>query len=134
LDHFGLGAALEWYAADFEQRTGVGCSLDLPDPPPDLGDEEALALFRVAQECLTNTARHARASHVEISLETRPDAVVLRLRDDGRGCDATRLDDPRRSGLRGLRERIDRMHGTLRIAQRPGAGLVVEVRLPRRAL
>ncbi len=134
LDHFGLGAALEWYAADFERRTGLTCSLELPAQDPEIDDEQALTLFRVAQECLTNTARHARASHVDIGLREHGSGTTLTLCDDGIGCTPDVLRESGRAGLRGLRERITRLHGTLTVVPEPAGGLRVEARLPRPAL
>lgn len=123
LDHFGLVAALDWYVGEFSARTGLRCSTTLPASDPVLPPELALALFRGAQECLTNAQRHARAQHVEISLEIADDQLLLRIGDDGIGCDAGALAASERCGLRGLRERLRTIGAALTIDSSPGQGL-----------
>lgn len=131
LDDLGLAAAIEWQAQEFERRTETACVVDA-----DLGDLEperdlSTEVFRIFQEALTNVARHASASLVDVKLSRRDHHLVLSVRDDGRGMAP---DAPtRRSslGLLGLMERAHRLGGVLEI-ESPAAGgtnLVLDVPL-----
>ena len=130
LDHFGLVAALDWYTGEFAQRSGLACRARLPDFEPTLSTPVALALFRAAQECLTNAGRHARASLVQIELSITAGLARLEISDDGSGCSAGAIDGSQRFGLRGLRERLRALGGTLVIETAPGAGLRACITLP----
>ncbi len=129
LDDLGLVAACEWLAHDFQQRSGVPCELvvgaglDLPDP-------YATAVFRVLQESLTNIAKHAAATQVEATLERAQDAVVLTVRDNGQGFVPSAPRKHGSYGLVGLRERAYLLGGDIRIESAPGAGTLVEMRIP----
>lgn len=115
LDSLGLVAAIEWQAQDFARRLGIRCSVDLPEEELHLPSEMATDLFRVFQELLTNISRHAQASRVDLILEATPQAVHLEVKDNGRGM--TPGDQSRPSlGLLGIRERLDRWGGVLKIA------------------
>ena len=95
---------------------------------PDLGDEGELVVYRVAQEALTNVARHARASHAELGLGRQGDFLVLRVVDDGHGLGRR---PPEGAGIQGMRERAQLVGGTLELRDREGGG--TEVRLVVRA-
>ena len=97
LDSLGLSAAIEWQMKDFAAHSGIRCKTSLPDGPLDLGREPSTALFRILQESLTNVARHAAATAVETSLQWQPGQIVLRVKDNGRGIPAAKLEDPRSS-------------------------------------
>lgn len=94
--------------------------------------EIELALFRIAQEAVSNARRHGAADHVRVTLETRPGVVKLAVVDDGRGFDPdrTRAAPERGDGIPGMGERAAQLGGLLRIAAAPGAGTRVEVLLP----
>ena len=130
LDSLGLSAAIEWQIKDFAARTGIQFKTSLPDGPLDLGREPSTALFRILQESLTNVARHAAATAVETSLQWQPGQIVLRVKDNGRGIPAAKLEDPRSVGLVGMRERALLLGGQCEISVRPGEGTTIEVRLP----
>ncbi|MGH8631924.1 MAG: PAS domain S-box protein, partial [Burkholderiales bacterium] len=88
LDDYGLVAALRWYASLFERRTGIEVSvLPAADSAPRLSAEAEAALFRIAQEAMTNVAKHARARHLRITLRQGAVNVILRIADDGCGFD-----------------------------------------------
>ncbi len=115
LDSLGLVAAIEWQAQDFARRLGIRCSVDLPEEELHLPSEMATDLFRVFQELLTNISRHAQANRVDLILEATPQAVHLEVKDNGRGMKPG--DQSRPSlGLLGIRERLDRWGGVLKIA------------------
>jgi signal transduction histidine kinase len=135
LDDFGLEAALRWLAEGFSTRTSIDARLE-SNFPGRLEDQTETHLFRIAQEALTNIARHAGAAHVEMKLTSGAGAVVLSVRDDGRGLANPRaaLDAPlgRGLGLVGMRARAAAMGGELDVRSRPGEGVVIEVRVPLR--
>ena len=93
----------------------------------------ATTVFRMLQETLTNVARHAGATQVEITLQIGPEEVLLRVGDNGRGISEEERTDRRSLGLVGLRERAIACGGELSIEGRPGAGTVVSARIPTRA-
>jgi two-component system sensor histidine kinase UhpB len=124
LDHLGLASALGNLANGFEQRTHVRVRRQLDRGLPPLNPDVELVIYRVAQESLTNVARHAQATEVLLSLVRGKDSVVLRVVDNGRGFDPGRAEG---GGLRGIRERALIVGGAAAIKPGPGGG--VEVRL-----
>jgi len=130
LDDLGLIPAVEWLVQNFTQRTGIACELAIGTPELELEDPYATTVFRIIQESLTNAARHARATQVEVTLERSGDAVLLCVRDNGAGFSP---DDPRKPnsyGLLGLRERAYLLGGEVRIDSAPGRGTGIEVSIP----
>src|ERR671926_184745 len=85
LDHLGLVSALTELSRKFADQSGLRIERRFADGLPTLSDEAEIAVYRIAQESLTNVARHAHASRVELALEAGVDSVVLRVADDGRG-------------------------------------------------
>lgn len=131
LDSLGLPAAIEWQTEDFSRRTGLACSVTLPDGEFTLDRERATALFRILQESLTNIARHARASTVKVSLVQQNGAIELTVQDDGSGINNAAAADPRSIGLIGMSERAQAFGGALMIVGTPGRGTSVTARIPR---
>lgn len=129
LDDLGLHAALRWLAEDARQKLHLEVDLHILVPAdqvyPPLYE---ITLFRVAQESLTNVARHAQARHVLLELAEDKKNLLLLVHDDGRGSDGT----PRRAGLgiTGMRERVSLLNGTLTIYSEGGKGTRVEATLP----
>jgi PAS domain S-box-containing protein len=130
LDDLGLSAAVEWQVLDFGRRTGLSTSLSLDESADALGNAPATALFRILQEALTNVAKHASASRLNVRLERRDGEVWLEIADDGRGIRPADMADPSRLGLLGMRERADAFGGTVGITALPDVGTTVVVRLP----
>ena len=130
LDTMGLSAAVEWLARDFATRMRIECRVEVPERDPALGRDGATALFRILQESLTNMARHAAATRVDVFLQAGSEGVVLRVDDNGRGIKEEVLNDPRSFGLTGMRERALLLGGSCSVRGRSGAGTTVEVRLP----
>ena len=126
LDDLGLVPALTALAATFAERTGLRVYRRLDEDLPPLAAEAELALFRVAQESLTNAARHSGSSRVELWLQSDDDDVLLRVRDHGQGVDGTRPG----SGIRGMRERALLIGGELTIETAVGGGAEVRLRIP----
>jgi signal transduction histidine kinase len=132
LDHLGLEAALEWEATKFHARTGIRCRVESRPARFELDPLCATVLFRIAQESLTNVARHAHAGAVRLSLRKQKNRVVLEVRDNGRGISERELKDPRSTGLLGMRERARLLGGELHIVATPGRGTKVVVSIPAR--
>ena len=128
LDDLGLAAALDQLARELKEETGIElqCERVIHDATPALPDSINTALFRIAQEALTNVVRHAAARRVTLKLEVAPKSVVLSIRDDGRGFDVERMQADARSGigLRNMRERLDAIGGTLSLTSEPGNTIV----------
>ena len=129
LDDLGLIDALEWQAGDFEKRTGISCVFTRHQVP-EVDEYLAIAVYRVAQEALTNVARHSGAGHVEMRLVAQGGILTLTVRDDGRGFDPQSLAEKDKIGLAGMQERAALAGGVLEIRSRPGQGTEVRLRLP----
>jgi len=130
LDDLGLVAAIEWQAQEFQKRTGIECvvSSDLKDTI--LDQDLNTAFFRIFQETLTNIIRHAQASRVDVNLRQEEGALVLEVKDNGRGISEAELNDTRSIGVLGMRERAALLQGELQITGVPGQGTTVAVRIP----
>jgi signal transduction histidine kinase len=128
LDDFGLEAALRWLCEGFSHRTGIqtefksGISGRLPD-------ETETHLFRLAQEALTNVARHSGAHNAIVTLESQGGEVCLSIRDDGHGLAAAGA-GPRGMGMIGMRARARSVGGDLSVRSKAGQGVEIEVRVP----
>ena len=135
LDDLGLVAALRWYLTAYERRRQVVCQFSA------IGDESVLpieyktVLFRIAQEALTNVAKHAAATQVVVTLVIEPLQASLTVRDNGQGFDPAVVSSQRTPhvagwGLVGIRERALLLGGECEIASRPGEGTVIQVTVP----
>jgi len=130
LDDLGLVAAIEWQTEEFENRTGIRCTLTV-DPEDIMIDEKlSTTVFRVLQETLTNVARHAQATRVQVSLTEKEGILKLRVRDNGKGITKEQISDSQSLGIIGIRERVHQWGGTIKISGRPGKGTTVVVRIP----
>ncbi len=129
LDH-GLIAAVEWQAKEFAARTGIDLDVACPNDEIELAPNVSTALFRVFQETLTNVARHAEASRVSVELVSDGDIVTLIIQDNGRGMDLYAAANDSSFGLRGMRERVDTLHGQFILDSAPGTGTRIEVNIP----
>jgi len=126
LDDLGLVPALNALVGTFAERTGLRIRSRLPASAPPIGDEAELVVYRVAQESLTNAARHAESTRVDLTLERNGRRLILRVRDYGAGIDGTRPG----SGIRGMRERALLIGADLSIANVSGGGTEVWLSLP----
>ena len=133
LDEIGLGAAFEWQAREFQRRTGIRCHLNIPAKFVDPDKERSTALFRIFQELLTNVARHANATRVNVTLSESESALALVVEDNGRGIKAKEIESPRSLGFLGLRERVLAFNGTIDVKGDEGKGTKVSVSVPTRA-
>jgi signal transduction histidine kinase len=129
LDALGLHDAVAHLFGQWRRRNpAVECSFVASGDLSGLGEVMNITVYRLVQECLTNIAKHAGATHVTVTLEWRGAEVLVVVSDDGRGMDL----QARRMGLGlvGLRERVEALHGHLQLASGPGKGLEVRARLP----
>jgi two-component system, NarL family, sensor histidine kinase UhpB len=130
LDELGLQSALVALSELFADQTGLRIVRRIEQDLP-LAAQDELVIYRVAQEALTNIARHARATRAELELRlTGDDATVLSVRDDGEGFDATRRDAT--YGIRGMRERAMLIGATIRVQSSAGQGTEVVLHVPAR--
>jgi len=130
LDDLGLRAALTNYIQDWSRRSNVPAQLHTSGLLDDrLPVDVESALYRIAQEALTNVAKHARAGNVEIILERRPDHVLLIVEDDGVGFEASGGEPGQGFGLLGMHERATLVGASLQIESSPGQGTTVLVRM-----
>lgn len=125
LDDLGLGSALVALSERFSQGTGLPVTRHLDRDLPALGEEAELVIYRVAQEALTNVARHSGSERAELVLAVGEGVVTLRVLDDGRGIAS---DDG--GGLRGMRERAVLVGAELSVATRAEGGTEVRLDLP----
>jgi PAS domain S-box-containing protein len=129
LDTLGLVDALDWYVSDFEKRSRMACTYRHFDVPK-VDDRIATAAYRIAQEALTNVARHSHATRVDVSLQTGGDFLSLAVEDNGQGFEPGELSSSRGLGVLGMRERAELIGGTLAIRSRPGEGTSVRLTVP----
>ena len=130
LDDLGLAAAVEWAAEEFQARTGTTCRVRLPESDIAMDSERATAVFRIFQETLTNIARHANATEVDVILARSNEDLSLEVRDNGKGIADAKLLESQSLGILGMRERALLLGGEFAISSAPGAGTTVKVQIP----
>jgi len=124
--------ALGNYVREFGQNNGIKVRFTAPKPFPRLSPVAELQLLRIAQEALTNVRRHALASEIEVKLETNPQSVEMRIKDNGRGFNLLDLEKspPGYHGLTIIKERAEGLGGNVDISTAPGQGTEIKVSLP----
>jgi PAS domain S-box-containing protein len=134
LDDLGFADAAAWLAEDFADRFGIPCEVDMPaeDALTELDRGRVTALYRILQEALTNVARHAQARNTWVRLLIDDGVLRLEVEDDGRGIAPDDLVKTRTLGIRGMRQRVIHVGGTLDIGQTPRGGTRVSVQVPLR--
>lgn len=130
LDHFGIVAAIEIEAKEFNKRTGIPCKIIKSDKSIELPDAQSITLFRVFQETLNNIMKHAAARQVQMRILKEDGCVYLIVSDDGKGFDEASRNKPRSFGLRGIQERIGHLGGTVKITSVLGKGTQIAVCVP----
>lgn len=135
LDDFGLDRSLEWFAGQFSRQTGIAVHFDSKMANGFVPREDAVHLYRIVQESLSNVARHSKARTAWVTLRQFEGDLHLEIRDDGVGFEAG-PDISRAAGegigLMGMQERVQHLSGTLAIRSGPREGTVVSVRVPLR--
>ena len=130
LDSLGLEAAVRMEVRRFHQRCAISCSVSLPGPLAAIPPDVSTAAFRILQEALTNIARHAKASNVEVHIETCEDCFFLAVKDDGVGADPAKLFAPGSLGIFGMQERAAQLGGEVTLTRVLPHGTKVAVRIP----
>jgi PAS domain S-box-containing protein len=133
LGHLSVFVALKEHAEYFGAISGLRIRVTELAPLPKLDEATGLILFRAGQEALTNVARHAHASSVDIVLGADSDTITMEIIDDGVGIDGSALVKAGSLGLLGIRERIGALGGALVVRKNAGAGTMISVQLPRSA-
>ncbi|WP_426190455.1 ATP-binding protein [Massilia sp. DWR3-1-1] len=126
---FGIVAAFEWQVKEFEKQVGIACHFATNETDIALSPDHAIALFRIFQEALTNIAKHAGASRVDIALARDGDALSLRITDNGGGIAAADRRKPGSFGLRSMSERARALGGTMTLSRAPGGGTMVAIKI-----
>lgn len=129
LDDLGLGPALQALTQEFSERTGIDASLETVVFRNRLDQDAKIALYRVAQEALTNIERHSKASQVILKLSGHKRGATLRIADNGKGMPQGRRAGTGGLGLRNMQERMEYLDGTLRILS-TRHGTVIEAQVP----
>jgi len=131
LDDLGLGPTLKALIEDFGKRTGIETAFTTVVFRNRLDPEAKIALYRIAQEALTNIERHAGATHVTLDVRGHQGGATMRISDNGTGMQNAPDDAKSRPGLglRNMQERIDRLNGTLRLLS-SGSGTIIEASVP----
>jgi PAS domain S-box-containing protein len=133
LDDLGLQDAVAWLVEEFSKHSGIECRLDAP-PEPALESVDrviAITIYRVLQESLTNIARHAHAKQAWVILRASGNWLQLEVEDNGQGIADADLARPRSLGLKGMRERVRYIGGSVEVGRAPRGGTRVVVRVPK---
>ena len=130
LDRLGLSAAIEWYAGEFERRTGIECITESESVDFNINSNVAINVYRIFQEALTNIARHAGASRVEVRITQDRGCFTISISDNGRGIPSQGVSGRMSLGIAGMRERAELIKGGLDIQSRKGKGTKVTLYLP----
>jgi signal transduction histidine kinase len=131
-DELGFVGGLERYIRDFAAQQGWTVQTNVRGSPPDLPHSLEATLFRIVQEALNNSAKHAHASHVAVTIAPRDGGVHLTVQDDGRGFTVVSVAESPGGGLglRQLRERVAALHGQFTLLTEPDGGTEIRVWLP----
>jgi signal transduction histidine kinase len=135
LDEMGLLSALRWYTEGFAKRSGIETALEVPRQFPRLGAEVETAIFKIAQESLTNVFRHANAQRATVKLEEQDGQVFVSITDDGKGIPKNLEALQPGSygiGIIGIKQRVEE-HGGRMTLQNGSPGTIVEVTIPFKA-
>jgi len=130
LDHFGITAAIEWQAKEFQKQTAIRCRLNLPKQEIQLSEAKSIVVFRVFQEILTNIARHANATRVDIHLDIEGNNLVLTVADNGKGIKPEDISAKKSLGIFGMKERARSVNGKLTISGVSNIGTTVTLTIP----
>jgi signal transduction histidine kinase len=127
LDDLGLVPALEWQAREVSKRSGLWVKVLAENVSERLPEEHKTCIYRVVQEALHNCVQHAAARNVSVTVKQEPKQLLLMVRDDGKGFDATH---EKGMGLLGIEERVTHLGGTFAVESQPGGGALLRVSLP----
>ena len=135
LDDLGLIDAANWLVEDFAKRSGIACRMEISGSDVDnISKSVSTAVYRAIQESLTNVARHSGAKSAWVVFTAEDGWIFVEVEDDGRGIAPEDLAKARSLGLKGMRERITYLGGSMEIARAPRGGTRLRVRVPLRGL
>jgi signal transduction histidine kinase len=136
LDDLGLADAAGWLVEDFSKRSGIECRMDTSgtEALSEVSKSVATAVYRAIQESLTNIARHSGATSAWVVLAVEDHSIFVEVEDNGRGISPEAMAKSRSLGLKGMRERITYLGGSLEVARAPRGGTRLRVRVPLRGL
>ncbi|MGC1421192.1 MAG: PAS domain S-box protein [Terracidiphilus sp.] len=130
LDFLGLAIAARSYCKELSEKAKVEIDFNNADMPSTLPKEVSLCLFRVMQEALQNAVKHSGVQTFKVELSGTPDSVELKVADSGRGFEGQEALSCRGLGLVSMRERLQIVHGELKVQSKPGAGTTIYARVP----
>jgi signal transduction histidine kinase len=130
LQYAGIGVALKWLCEEFEARSDIHVTVGVPAAVSDIPEDVSLCLFRVAQECLQNIAKHSGARSARVSLECSPGFARLKVSDTGIGFTKSHANRNRGLGILSMKERVHHLAGRLEIGNGPDLGTEVQVIIP----
>jgi signal transduction histidine kinase len=126
----GIGAAIDWQVREFQTRSDIACTVEVPGDEDPMDPDRATEMYRIFQEALNNVARHSGATRVNVALKREDSALVLEVRDNGRGIMREELSGSGALGLLGMRERAASIGGTVSIEGAPKSGTTVRIAVP----
>lgn len=126
----GIVAAVQWQAKEFSERTGIACKVSCGSDEISLDSDLAIAIFRIFQETLTNIAKHAHATRIQVKLVELDELILLEVIDNGRGISYNDMEKQNSFGIRGMRERCQQLKGNFHISGELGKGTKVTILIP----
>lgn len=126
----GIVAALDWQAKEFETQLGIVCKFTSNQAEIIVLPEQAITLFRIFQESMSNIVKHAHATHVEVDLNAGKNDIVLTISDNGVGIKSSDVLKTNSFGLRGMRERAAALQGSFNVTQSSEQGTVITLTIP----
>jgi len=126
----GIVAALDWQAKEFEKQLGISCKFTCNQAEIPVSTDQGITLFRIFQESMSNIAKHAKATHVDVDLNAFLHDIILTITDNGIGIKSSDTLKSTSFGLRGMRERVTALHGTFNVQQSDKQGTVITIKLP----
>ena len=134
LENLGLSAAIRWLVDAFTKHTKIGCSLDMMEIENVFSEEEEITIYRMIQECLTNIAKHAQATHVYLVIREQEGCALFQVEDNGRGFnvrEAFSKDSGKKGfGLSSMYERTRMLGGSIDISSQEGSGTRITFTVP----
>jgi PAS domain S-box-containing protein len=133
LDDLGIVAAMEWQIQEYQKKSGIIVQFNVSGNADEVKGNIATGLYRILQEALTNTLRHAKAKKISVKLEQNSDKINLTIEDDGIGFNANEIKLNKTLGLLGMKERILMMEGEFKIRSKEREGTTIHASIPHKA-
>jgi len=129
IDKLGLFAAIEWLVTEFGKKTGIISRIHIDVKQPVIGKMPEINIFRICQEALTNIAKHAGATMINVRIENKGDELMIRIIDNGKGIASNTLHNTLSMGLLNMKERANLIGAVLNISSSPGEGTIIELKV-----